>query len=138
MNILQALADQNLFAAWFKDHETWAAWRVFLAALFGLPIEDEALYVRCTGGRPLPNRQAREAYLIVGRRGGKSFVCALVGVYLAVFRSYKLAPGERGIVMLIAADRRQARVLFRYVKAFIEGVPMLWDMIGNIKADSRV
>jgi hypothetical protein len=60
MNILQALADPNLFAAWFKDHETWAAWRVFLAALFGLPIEDEALYATCTGGRPLPcGRHAR-------------------------------------------------------------------------------
>ena len=136
MNILQAIADPNLFAAWFKDHETWAAWRVFLAALFGLPIEDEALYAACTGGRPLPTQQAREACLIVGRRGGKSFICSLVAVYLAAFRIYQLAPGERGIVMLLAADRRQARVLFRYVKAFIEGVAMLRQMVENITADA--
>jgi hypothetical protein len=87
MNILQALADPNLFAAWFKDHETWAAWRVFLAALFGLPIEDEALYATCTGGRPLPMRQAREGYLIVGRRGGKSFYLR-VGRRLSGMLSY--------------------------------------------------
>lgn len=136
MNILQAIADPNLFAAWFKDHETWAAWRVFLAALFGLRVEDEALYAACTGGRPLPEQQAREACLIVGRRGGKSFVCALIGVYLAAFRVYPLTPGERGIVMLLAADRRQARVLFRYVKAFIEGVAMLRQMVENITADA--
>jgi hypothetical protein len=120
----------------FKDRETWRSWRTFLAALFGLPIEDKALYATCTGGRALPTRQAREAFLIVGRRGGKSFICALVGVYLAAFRSYKLAPGERGVVMLLAADRRQARVLLRYVKAFIEGVPMLRQMVENITADA--
>ena len=136
MTLLEALADENLFAAWFKDHETWAAWRVFLAALFGLRVEDEALFSACTGDRPAPTRQAREAHLIVGRRGGKSFVCALIGVFLAAFRAYRLAPGERGIVMLLAADRRQARVLFRYARAFLEGVPMLRQMVENITADA--
>lgn len=136
MNILEAIADPKLFASWFKDHETWAAWRVFLAALFGLRLEDEALYVRCTGGRPLPTQQAREARLIVGCRGGKSFICSLVAVYLATFRVYPLTPGERGIVMPLAADRRQARVLFRYVKAFIEGVAMLRQMVENVTADA--
>ena len=86
--------------------------------------------------RPLPTQQAREACLIVGRRGGKSFICALVGVYLAVFRSYKLAPGERGIVMLIASDRRQARTLLGYTRAFVEQTPMLRQMVENTKADS--
>ena len=136
VNILQAIADPNLFAAWFKDHETWGAWQTFLAALFGLPIEDEALYVACTGGRPVPTQQAGETFLIVGRRGGKSFICALVGVYLASFRSYALAPGEVGVVMILAADRRQARVIFRYVKAFFEGVPMLRAMVENVTADA--
>ena len=136
MNILQAIADPNLFAGWFKDRETWAAWRTFLAALFGLPVEERALFAECTGSRPPPTSQSREAYLIVGRRGGKSFIAALIGVFLAAFRTYKLSPGERGIVMLLAADRRQARVLFRYVKAFIEGVPMLRQMVENITADA--
>jgi hypothetical protein len=87
MNILQAIADQNLFAPFFKHHETRGSWAVFLAALFGLKIEDEALYATCTGSRPLPTRQAREAYLIVGRRGGKSFISALIAVFLAAFRT---------------------------------------------------
>jgi hypothetical protein len=136
MNILEAIRDENLFGAWFRDRATWKSSRTFLGALFALEIEDEALYASCTGGRPLPMRQAREGYLIVGRRGGKSFICALIGVFLATFRVYKLAPGERGIVMLLAADRRQARVLIRYVKAFIENVAMLKTMIENETADS--
>jgi hypothetical protein len=136
MNILQAIADPSLFAPFFRDRASWASWRTFLGALFGLPVEDASLYLECTGGRPLPTQQAREAFLIVGRRGGKSFICALIGVFLAAFRTYRLSAGENGIVMLLAADQRQARVLFRYAKAFIEGVPMLRPMIVRETADA--
>jgi hypothetical protein len=136
MTILEAIRDPNLFRPWFQDPESWKSWNVFLAALFGLPIEDEALFSACTGGRPVPTRQSGETFLIVGRRGGKSFICSLVGVYLASFRSYALAPGEVGVVMILAADRRQARVIFRYVKAFFEGVPMLRAMVENVTADA--
>jgi hypothetical protein len=37
MNLLQAMDDPHLFARWFRDEETWAAWRAFIAALFGHP-----------------------------------------------------------------------------------------------------
>ncbi len=52
---------------------------------------------------------------------------ALIAVFLACFRDWRphLAPGERATVMVIAADRRQARVIMRYVKALLDGVPML-------------
>ena len=136
MTLLEAIHDANLFQPWFKDASTWSSWMTFLAALFGLPIEDEALFAGCAGGRPAPTQQARETFLIVGRRGGKSFICALVGVYLAAFRTYKLSPGESGVVMILAADRRQARVILRYIKAFFEGVPMLRAMVENTTADA--
>jgi hypothetical protein len=136
MNILQAIDDPLLFADWFRNRASWTSWIVFLQALFALQVEDEALFASCTGNRPLPTRQSREAFLVVGRRGGKSFICALIGVYLACFRIYRLSPGEKGICMLLAADRRQARVLIRYVKAFLEGVPMLRAMIENETADA--
>jgi len=41
-----------------------------------------------------------------------------------------LAPGERGIVMLLAADRRQARTLFSYIDAFFK-VPLLERLVAN-------
>jgi hypothetical protein len=85
MNILESIRDPNLFAPWFRDRDTWKSWRTFLGALFGLPIEDEALYASCTGGRPPPTRQSRECYVIVGRRGGKSFIASLAAVFLACF-----------------------------------------------------
>jgi hypothetical protein len=108
-------------------------WGVFLKAVFGLPMtEAEAAgFQRHTGRQVPPDKPAREAWLIVGRRGGKSRIAALVAVYLACVRDYQplLAPGERGTVMVIAADRRQAGVVFRYIEALITGVPMLAALI---------
>ena len=42
-NIIDAVNDDNLFAPWFKDRATWAAWFTFLRALFGLPLLDREL-----------------------------------------------------------------------------------------------
>jgi hypothetical protein len=35
MTLLEAMADRNLFAPWFRDSTTWAAWR-FLTQLVSL------------------------------------------------------------------------------------------------------
>jgi hypothetical protein len=53
--LLDAMADPALFGPWFTPEGPWAAWRAFLAALFGsrcLP-DQFALYRRHTG-RPAP------------------------------------------------------------------------------------
>ena len=123
MTILDALADEALFARSFPA-ATWSAWFAFLGALYGLPLDGEGLetFRRHTGRSAAPSDAAREAWVVVGRRGGKSRISALVAVYLACFRDYSkaLAPGERGTVMVIAADRQQARVVFRYVRGLLE------------------
>jgi hypothetical protein len=54
---------------------------------------------------------------------------ALIAVFLACFRTYKLSPGERGILMVLANDKEQARVIFNYCRAFVEGVPMLAESL---------
>src|SRR4029077_7710599 len=100
--ILKAMGDRNLFGPWFKDKITWQAWTAFLAALFALPMTEEqlALFKVCTGRDPAPVTPANEATLIVGRRGGKSFILALCAVYLACFRDDRasLVPGESGTI----------------------------------------
>ena len=133
ITILQAMRDPVLFAPWFAPTPLWSAWRAFLSALFALPMGDEerAAFQQYTGREVLPVEPTREAWLVVGRRGGKSRIAALIAVFLACFRDYQtiLAPGERGIVMLIAADRRQAKVILQYVEGLILGVPMLAAMV---------
>jgi hypothetical protein len=132
ISILDACADRNLFAPWFKDRASYEAWFAYLAALFALPMSAAqlAIYRECTGRTEPPTQPAQESYLCVGRRGGKSFLLALIGVYLS-FRDYRryLAPGERGMVMIIAADRRQARIILRYIRALLLEIPMLKRMI---------
>jgi hypothetical protein len=44
-----------------------------------------AIYRQCTGRTDPPNTEPSEAYTIVGRRGGKSFISALTGVFVACF-----------------------------------------------------
>lgn len=133
LTLLDAIDDPALFRSFFKDPSSWAAWFAFIAAAFGLPMTPEqlAVYRQCTGRSDPPTEIAREVYLIVGRRGGKSRILALIAVWLATFLDHSacLAPGEIGVVQVLAADRRQARVILRYVKAFLAGTPMLARMI---------
>ncbi|MER9776794.1 hypothetical protein [Mesorhizobium sp. M0220] len=131
--LLDALDDPKLFAPWLKDNATWTAWRAFLAALFGLPLSEAelAIFTACTARQHAPTAAAKEAWLIIGRRGGKSFIMALCAVFLACFRDYRafLTPGERATILVIAADRKQARVIMRYVRGLLTGVPALKKMI---------
>jgi len=113
MNILEACQDPRLFAPWFKDRATWQPWFAFLAALFALPMTEDQreIYRACTGRDEPPKERATEAWLVCGRRAGKSFVLALTSVFLACFHDWRpyLSPGEAGSIMIVAADRRQAR-----------------------------
>ena len=107
ITILDAIADKALFAPWFKKEATWKAWFVFLSALCALPMTEEqlAVYRACTGRTEPPTTPATEAWLVCGRRAGKSFILALIAVYLACFHSYRqqLAPGERATILVVAA-----------------------------------
>jgi hypothetical protein len=140
ITIIDAVRDSKLFAPWFRNRNSWAAWFAFLAALFALPMttEELAIYREGTGRTEPPTNRATEAWLACGRRAGKSFVLALCAVFLACFQDYRqfLQPGERATVLVLACDRKQARVIFRYVRGLLTGVPMLATMIERETAES--
>jgi hypothetical protein len=147
---------------------TWVAWRVFLAAAFGLalgyllkehsrddldpentPLDDYCaypgvddanvprgmaalppnaepleIYQRCTGRSAWPEGiRSKIVSLIVGRRGGKSYITAIIGIYLAVCCTYRLKLGTKGMVMILARDKLQAGVIRGYIIAFLEVLP---------------
>jgi hypothetical protein len=139
LTILDAIKDAKLFAPWFRKR-TFENWFVFLAALFGLPLTPQqlAVYQQCTGRSTWSTTPFNEVWLCIGRRGGKSFILALIAVFLACFREYRqyLAPGERGTIVIIAADRKQARTIFRYIKGLLTGIPMLKRTIERQTADA--
>ncbi len=79
-SILQAMDSAGLTG------ESWAAWRAFLKAVFSLPMN--ATELRCfrqhTERESPPAEPVREAWMPVGRRGGKSRIAALVALFLAI------------------------------------------------------
>jgi hypothetical protein len=137
MNIIEALDDPNLLGASIRDAESWKPWRALLAAAFGLPLSEDALalYRQCTGRRGPAVAPAAYLWLCIGRRGGKSFAMALIAVYLAAFRDWRkyLSPGERAIVLLVAADREQAKILHRYCQGILSA-PILQSLVWNVTA----
>jgi hypothetical protein len=134
----RCLSDPNLFAGHFRK-ASWAAWKVFLAALFAEAAGpgDLDVYRARTGRTAWPAAPFTEAAVIVGRRGGKSRTLALIAVYLACFRSYDqfLAPGEVATIGILAVDKGQARTIFRFVLGLLKAVPMLEPLI--VRRDSE-
>ncbi|MGH7194598.1 MAG: hypothetical protein ACREJM_13860, partial [Candidatus Saccharimonadales bacterium] len=92
-------------------------------ALFGLPMSDSeaAIFRECTNLQTPPTKPYYEGWLVCGRRAGKSFTLALIAVYLACFKDWRafLASGEVAVVMVIARDRRQARIILRYIRGLL-------------------
>lgn len=130
---MQACMDPRLFSPWFSNPDDWTAWFTFLRAVFGLPMSKEhrEIYKECTERTDTPKDWFREVWVIAGRRGGKSQVLAIMAVYLSVFVDWQkyLNPGERGRIMCIATDRKQARVIFSYIEAFFRNVDMIRPML---------
>jgi hypothetical protein len=134
-HILDAMDCPHFWRGWFRDPKTWRAWRTFLGVMFGLSLSADglALYQHCTGRKSVPEGGFTEAWLVVGRRGGKSMVLALIACFLAAFRDWRpyLAPGEVGTIKIIATDRKQARVIHRYCRALLTKVPAFAELIAR-------
>jgi hypothetical protein len=140
VNILDAIAHPKIFKPWFKDEASWSAWRVFLCALYGVSMSDTELetFKACTGRAVPPTAQAREAWLCVGRRGGKSLSLAALAVFVGCFSDFRqyAVPGERLVIPVLAADRHQAKVILGYVRAMLTTIPMLKKTLVREVADS--
>jgi hypothetical protein len=136
--IIEAMDSQIFFGEHFKGN-SWKFWRMFLKALFALSMDDDelALYQHHTGRANPPSEPFKEAELVIGRRGGKSRILALIATYLATFFDYAphLAAGEVATIAIIAADRKQARSIFRYVKGFLGAAPALAALVEDENAE---
>ena len=134
LTIDKAFSDDRIFGTLIKDQSTWKSWIVVLKAIFGLPMDHEELKIfqKNTGRKRVPADQFSETFLIIGRRGGKSFMSAIIAVYLAIFVDWKehLRPGEIGYIMCIANDRKQAGVVLNYIKAILK-LPIFKKIVVN-------
>lgn len=124
-------SDPNLLGQHFE--ESWAAHVALLKASFGEPITDDEreIFLRLTGRTEVPSKMVSQMWLIAGRGSGKSRITAGVAIYLACAFDWKgvLSAGEPGVIMVLATDRKQARVIFRYVEAMVDSVPLLAALV---------
>jgi hypothetical protein len=123
LNIIEAIRDPNILGDTLAPAQEAA-----LCALYGLPLSDVqlALAQQCAGGAWQPGVEYREAAFICGRRSGKSDkLAANVAIYEAFFRDHHLSPGETGVVLLLAQNMRQAKVVRGYIEGKIRKSPVL-------------
>lgn len=132
VDIITACRDPAIFGRWFADPRTWAAWFVVMKALFGIALDAEelAIFQKHTGRTTPAPAGYSDATLVIGRRGGKSLILAVVAAYFAAFHDWRpfLTGGERATIMIIAADRRTAGVTLRYLREMLN-VPLLRGLI---------
>ena len=113
-----------------------ADWLAVLKVAYALPLDDDesAIFAAVAGDRAPPSKRVRELWAVVGRRAGKSRIAAALAVYSAAFLPHRLARGERGLVLVLAASRDQARVVFDFTRGFLEKSPVLRQEIEGITA----
>jgi len=133
LDIITAIRNKNLIG-----DEVSPAQETLLRTVYGLPLEDLQLeiYRRATDRQVYEPREYREIDAICGRRSGKSSrIAANVAVFEAALRQHRLARGERANVIVLAPTQAQARVTFNYIRARLEGSPILKKMIRVVRAD---
>jgi hypothetical protein len=147
LDIVQAMESDQYFGPWFKRSvlrrkDSWRPWKTFLKGLFALPMTAEELetFRRFTGRQSAPTLPFNECFIVAGRRAGKSRISATIGAYVAAFRDYSavLSPGETAVVMLLAADKRQAKILKNYIDAFFTEIPTLAALVESRTQESIV
>ena len=136
ITIADALHDERLLGAAIDDITTWRTWLAVLKVAYALPLDNDesAIFAAVAGDRAPPSKRVRELWAVVGRRAGKSRIAAALAVYSAAFLPHRLARGERGLVLVLAASRDQARVVFDFTRGFLEESPVLRQEIEGITA----
>ncbi|MGE3993216.1 hypothetical protein [Pseudorhodoplanes sp.] len=135
----RALEDTALLGG-ILPGDTWRAWRILLIATMGeaLTAPERATFKQFTGRETEPSSRVDEAAFVVGRRGGKSRSMSVLASYIAGLcdHSDKLVPGERGVLLCIAPDQRQAAITLNYTAAAFERSKMLRQLIEDRTADT--
>src|ERR1700722_5157649 len=73
-----------------------------------------------------------------GRRGGKTRAMAILAAYLAACIDHRgiLAPGERGVIPLLAASVQQAANAFAFVEGVFAVAPNFKDLVEGSTSDT--
>lgn len=133
MNIIDFIEDKRFL----NDRSLSLAQRTALKSVYGLPLTGEEFKVfgQITGLSHYPvGHEWEEASFILGRRSGKSDkIASCIALYEACAREHEFTVGQTGVVMVVASEvRRQARIVFKYIKDKLDKSPILCKMVDNV------
>jgi hypothetical protein len=136
----EALIDPNLLGNVLKG-ESWTTWRALLLATMGEPLNsgEQKIFQTFTGGRTqAPPSRVEEAAFVIGRRGGKDRAASVLATYLAALVDWSrvLVRGERGLVLCIGPDQRQAKITRDYIEGAFDHSPIMATMVTGRTADA--
>ncbi len=127
LSITESMLRPEWFADYFPAPESWVRWMTFLDAFQGLELTPDQMadYEKFTGRTDPPSKPFDTAYVISGRRSGKSRIASVISVWLALASGLhrRLAKGETGWVVVIASKIEQAHIVFSYIKALASHFP---------------
>jgi hypothetical protein len=133
-NIITALNDPKLFEPSFRG-PTWDGWRIVLKAAYGLALtsDEVAFFKSIAGDREPPTVPVRELWVIAGRGAGKDSIASVIAAYSAALFSQqdRLRGGERALVMCLACDRDQSRIVLNYTRSYFHDIPVLARLKGT-------
>jgi hypothetical protein len=129
----------ELFGPFFNG-ASWDGWKSVLKAANGLPLNasDLEFFQSVAGQREPPTGRVRELWVAAGRRAGKDAMALGVAALAAALfnQPHKLRPGERALVLCLACDRAQAKIILNYIKAYFTRIPSLAAMVqGEMTAE---
>lgn len=137
IDVDRAVRDPHLLGAALGPAETWATWISVLRTAHGLPLSsgDRERFASVAGDREPPSKRVNELWAVISRRAGKTRIASALATHAAVLQRHRLAPGETGYVLLIAASKDQASLALKYIRGFLEASPILRQQIESISGD---
>jgi hypothetical protein len=139
LSISELMSDEALTGKAYSG-SSWATWRAVLKAAYALPLSSAELsrFAEVAGNRNPPQKRVRELWSVVGRRGGKDSIAALIALHASLFAVPALfrRPGELATVMCLACDRSQASIAHGYIRGLLRGSPLLEPLIRYEDAES--
>jgi hypothetical protein len=129
--IITAMNSPALYQPFFAG-ASWDGWKTILKAAFALPMSDaEREFFRSIAERDPPTSRVREMWVIAGRRAGKDSIASVIAAHSAALfnQNDRLRRGERALVMCLACEREQAKIVMNYTRSFFNDIPSLRSMV---------
>jgi len=136
----QSFAHSPQLAGHILGRPTYLPMRSCIKAALAEPLaaDERVVFDKLAGGREPPREPVSEFVILKGRASGGTQCMAATAVYLATCREWRCDPGQIPVVLVLARDREQATVAFRFALGTLESSPVLSREIESTTANRIV